>query len=182
MLHPFSHGSRPYDFLYSDLLFILDLTGSQQPYIDSVKSSINAICAEILGSDHVNSAQPGDLRVAFIGFRDHPPQDDSFVTREWDFVSDLTRIHTNLRSLPGADGGGDGPEAVTAALARALTMRWRNDCNRVAVLVSDAPPHGIGSQGDYWPYGVPGGENYLPLHRGELWGSECMYTSSSRPS
>jgi hypothetical protein len=143
------------------LLFILDLTGSQQPYIDSVKSSINTICTEILGSDHVNSAQPGDLRVAFIGFRDHPPQDDSFVTREWDFVSDITRIHANLRSLPGANGGGDGPEAVTAALARALTMRWRSDCNRVAVLISDAPPHGIGSQGDYWPYGVPGGENSL---------------------
>lgn len=165
-----------------DLLFILDLTGSQQQYIDSVKSSINAICAEILGSDHVNSAQPGDLRVAFIGFRDHPPQDDSFVTREWDFVSDLTRIHTNLRSLPGANGGGDGPEAVTAALARALTMRWRNDCNRVAVLVSDAPPHGIGSQGDYWPHGVPGVPDPLDLAREMLKNKITLHFVACEPS
>lgn len=165
-----------------DLLFILDLTGSQQPYIDSVKSSINTICAEILGSDHVNSAQPGDLRVAFIGFRDHPPQEDSFVTREWDFVSDITRIHANLRSLPGADGGGDGPEAVTAALARALTMRWRNDCNRVTVLVSDAPPHGIGSQGDYWPYGVPGVPDPLDLAREMLRKKITLHFVACEPS
>ncbi|KAG2364336.1 hypothetical protein BDR07DRAFT_1401840 [Suillus spraguei] len=165
-----------------DLLFILDLTGSQQPYIDSVKSSINTICAEILGSDHVNSAQPGDLRVAFIGFRDHPPQDDSFVTREWDFVSDITRIHANLRSLPGANGGGDGPEAVTAALARALTMRWRNDCNRVTVLVSDAPPHGIGSQGDYWPYGVPGVPDPLDLAREMLRKKITLHFVACEPS
>ncbi|KAG2345986.1 hypothetical protein BDR05DRAFT_960297 [Suillus weaverae] len=165
-----------------DLLFILDLTGSQQPYIDSVKSSINAICAEILGSDHVNSAQPGDLRVAFIAFRDHPPQEDSFVTREWDFVSDITRIHANLRSLPGADGGGDGPEAVTAALARALKMRWRDDCNRVAVLVSDAPPHGIGSQGDYWPHGVPGVPDPLDLAREMLKKKITLHFIACEPS
>ncbi|KAG1747729.1 uncharacterized protein EDB91DRAFT_42541 [Suillus paluster] len=165
-----------------DLLFILDLTGSQQPYIDSVKASINAICAEILGSDHMKSAHPGGLRVAFIGFRDHYPQDDTFVTRQWDFVSDITRIHANLSHLPEADGGGDGPEAVTAALARALTMKWRNDCNKVAVLVSDAPPHGIGSQGDYWPYGVPGGKISLPsvvVDSGVL--NFCILTSVPDP-
>ena len=111
----------------------------------------------------MKSSRPGDLRVAFIGFRDHPPQDESFVTRDWDFASDITQIHANLRSLPGAEGGGDGPEAVTAALDRALKMRWRNDCNKVVVLISDAPPHGIGSEGDYWPDGVPGGQNLFLL-------------------
>ncbi|OJA13165.1 hypothetical protein AZE42_06218 [Rhizopogon vesiculosus] len=146
-----------------DLLFIQDLTGSQQPYIDNVKASINTICSEIRRSDCMKSSRPGDLRVAFIGFRDHPPQDQSFVTRDWDFASDITQIYANLGSLPGAEGGGDGPEAVTAALDRALRMRWRDDCNKVAVLISDAPPHGIGSQGDYWPDGVPGGQNLFLL-------------------
>ncbi|KAG2132895.1 uncharacterized protein EDB93DRAFT_889885 [Suillus bovinus] len=165
-----------------DLLFILDFTGSQQPYIDSVKSSINTICAEILGSDHVNSARPDDLRVAFIGFRDHPPQEDSFVTRQWDFVSNISRIHAILNSLPGAFGGGDGPEAVTEALARALTMKWRNDCNRVAVLVSDAPPHGIGSQGDYWPHGVPGVADPLDLAREMLKKKITLHFVACEPS
>ena len=107
----------------------------------------------------MRSAQPGDLRVAFIGFRDHPPQDRSFVTMELEFESDIAKIHANLRRLPGPQGGGDGPEAVSAALDRALKVKWRDDCNKVAVLVSDAPPHGIGSQGDFWPGGVPNGQN-----------------------
>jgi hypothetical protein len=147
------------------LLFILDLTGSQQKYIDNVKASINIICDEIRESDCMKSAGPGDLRVAFIGFRDHPPQDLSFVTREWDFASDIAKISRNLRSLPDAKGGGDGPEAVTAALDQALKMKWRNDCNKVAVLVSDAPPHGIGNDGahDHWPNGVPGGQDSFLL-------------------
>jgi hypothetical protein len=136
----------------------LDLTASQGPYIDSVKVSIDTICTEIRKSDSMKSAQPGDLRVAFVGFRDHPPQDRSFVTREWNFSSDTSTISANLRNLPGPKGGGDGPEAVTAAISRALTMGWRDDSNKVAVLISDAPPHGIGSQGDFWPNGVPGGQ------------------------
>jgi len=114
----------------------------------------------------MKSAGPDDLRVAFIGFRDHPSQDLSFVTREWDFASDISTIYKNLRSLPDADGGRDGPEAVTAALDRALHMVWRSDCKKVALLISDAPPHGIGyDQFDFWPHGVPDGQ-----HSFILWG------------
>jgi hypothetical protein len=42
-----------------------------------------------------------------------------------------------------AAGGGDGPEAVTAAMAASLTeLIWRKDAARMAVLIADAPPHG----------------------------------------
>lgn len=40
--------------------------------------------------------------------------------------------------------GGDGPEAVTAALKAALELTWRPTSSRMAVLIADAPPHGIG--------------------------------------
>jgi len=53
----------------------------------------------------------------------------------------------NLKGLE-ADGGGDGPEAVTAALADALNMKWREDATKMIVLITDAPPHGIGASGD----------------------------------
>ena len=82
---------------------------------------------------------------------------------ELEFESDIAKIHANLRRLPGPQGGGDGPEAVSAALDRALKVKWRDDCNKVAVLVSDAPPHGIWSQGDFWPGGVPNGQNSFVL-------------------
>lgn len=42
-----------------------------------------------------------------------------------------------------AAGGGDGPEAVTAAMAACLTeLEWRRDAARMVVLIADAPPHG----------------------------------------
>jgi len=47
-----------------------------------------------------------------------------------------------------ASGGGDGPEAVTAALAEALNMDWREHASKMVVLIADAPPHGIGEYGD----------------------------------
>jgi hypothetical protein len=47
-----------------------------------------------------------------------------------------------------ASGGGDGPEAVTAALAEALKMDWREQASKMIVLIADAPPHGIGEYGD----------------------------------
>lgn len=47
-----------------------------------------------------------------------------------------------------ASGGGDGPEAVTAAMAEALGMDWRPNASKMIVLIADAPPHGIGEYGD----------------------------------
>lgn len=47
-----------------------------------------------------------------------------------------------------ASGGGDGPEAVTAALAEVLKMDWRVNASKMVVLIADAPPHGIGEYGD----------------------------------
>jgi hypothetical protein len=66
-------------------------------------------------------------------------------------------MRVNLQTLV-ADGGGDGPEAVTAALAEALNMDWRVDAIRMVVLIADAPPHGIGEDRDGFPEGSPDGK------------------------
>jgi hypothetical protein len=47
-----------------------------------------------------------------------------------------------------ACGGGDGPEAQTAALAEALDMDWAEDAVKIVVLITDAPPHGLGEDYD----------------------------------
>ena len=56
-------------------------------------------------------------------------------------------MQANLNRLT-AVGGGDGPEAQTAALAAALDMEWIDDAVKMVVLITDAPPHGIGEDGD----------------------------------
>jgi hypothetical protein len=56
-------------------------------------------------------------------------------------------MQKNLASLI-ASGGGDGPEAQTAALAAALNMEWAENAVKMIILITDAPPHGIGEAGD----------------------------------
>ena len=65
-------------------------------------------------------------------------------------------IVANLNTLVARRGGG-GPEAVTAALNNTLNLKWRRDAAKVAVIITDAPPHGIGEDHDYYKDVVPDG-------------------------
>ena len=58
------------------------------------------------------------------------------------FTSDVRRVQALLNDEY-ADGGGDTPEAVAQILAETITsnQEWRADCNKVAFLIFDAPPH-----------------------------------------
>lgn len=143
MLTSFSlHVNQP---ALRDLVFIQDATGSQGAYISSATRNIEEICAAIFASGKLYF--PEDLRVGLIAFRDHPPQDHTYVTKNFGFSSDIKKVHENLKTLY-ASGGGDGPEAITAALGEALNMEWRPTASKMVVLIADAPPHGIGEYGD----------------------------------
>lgn len=131
--------------LCSDLVFVQDCTGSQGSYITSATRNVEEICAQIFHSGKLQ--EPEDLRVGLVAYRDHPPQDHTWVYRNFGFTSDISQVRQNLSDLY-ATGGGDGPEAVTAALQQALQMDWRLHASKMVVLIADAPPHGIGEYGD----------------------------------
>jgi hypothetical protein len=131
--------------LSSDLVFIQDCTGSQGSYITSATRNIETICDHIYASGKLQSRE--DLRIGLVAFRDHPPQDHTYVTKNFGFSSDPAKVHKDLSGLY-ASGGGDGPEAVTAGMAEALNMDWREHATKMIVLIADAPPHGIGEYGD----------------------------------
>ena len=116
-----------------------DTTGSQGPYINSAKKAIRDICNKISASADIKKEF---IRFGLIAFRDHPPQDDSYVTKLFGLTNDISVMQTNLNSLI-ASGGGDGPEAQTAALAAALNMDWSDNAVKMVVLITDSPPHGI---------------------------------------
>lgn len=133
--HPFS----------SDLVFVQDCTGSQGSYITSATKNIQSICQHIFESGKLQAQE--DLRIGLVAYRDHPPQDHTYVTKNFGFSSDISKVENDLSTLY-ASGGGDGPEAVTAGLAEALNMDWRPYASKMVVLIADAPPHGIGEYGD----------------------------------
>jgi len=145
-----------------DLVFIQDATGSQGSYISSATKNIEEICNAIFASGKLLYRE--DLRVGLISFRDHPPQDHTYITKNFGFSSDIKQVHENLKTLF-ASGGGDGPEAVTAALGEALEMDWRPTAAKMIVLIADAPPHGIGEYGDGFDEGSPDGRDPLVLAR-----------------
>ena len=80
------------------------------------------------------------------------------VFRAYAFTSNLQQAQKAINGLK-AEGGGDGPESVIdGVLAACQKLEWRSHARRIAVLVGDAPPHGIGSGGDGFPQGCPCGE------------------------
>lgn len=121
-----------------DLAFIVDTTGSMGGFISAAREQMT----EMLRSLTSNAALPIDLQVGVVEYRDHPPQDTSFVTREYDFTGDLKQVQTTIAKLePG--GGGDAPEAVYDGVeSAAVLLSWRRHSRQIAVLVGDAPPHG----------------------------------------
>lgn len=76
------------------------------------------------------------------------------MTKNFGFTRDPETMRSNLAGLR-ATGGGDGPEAVTAALADALNIEWNEEAVKIVILITDAPPHGLGEHGDGFPDGSP---------------------------
>ncbi|CAE6461205.1 unnamed protein product [Rhizoctonia solani] len=162
-----------------DVLFLQDFTGSQGSYIDQSRREINEVCNSLL---RLNEGElvAEDLRFGLIAFRDHPPQDKTFVSKIFDFTSDASIMASYLGSLT-VGGGGDGPEAQCDALFDALHSPWNERATKVAVLVTDAPPHGLGESDDGFPDGCPCGHDPLQIADGMLSSGITLVCPSEPP-
>jgi len=132
-----------------DVAFCCDCTGSMSAYIKSAQDNIRAISIDI----HTRAANCS-VRFALVKYRDHPPQDSSFITEVFPFTESINVMKNNVDTMA-ANGGGDGPEAVSAALKELSCLDWRPNATKVGILIADAPPHGLGETGDGFPNGCP---------------------------
>ena len=118
-----------------EVVFALDTTGSMGGLLEGAKREIWAI------ADRLAAGQPTpQIRMGLVAYRD---RGDQYVTQLFDLSDDIDAVHERLLALR-ADGGGDTPEAVNAALYTAVTgVQWSRDPSvyRVVFLVGDAPPH-----------------------------------------
>jgi hypothetical protein len=140
-----------------DIAFVVDTTGSMKDDIKAVKDSLFEIV------DHITARTEGlEIRFGIVSYRDHPPQDRTYVTMVFDFTEKIKRVHRLISELKPSEGG-DTPEAVADGLFDARTkLTWGRDAYKVLLLVGDAPPHGklyntIGD--DYFPEGCPKGHD-----------------------
>lgn len=118
-----------------EIVFALDTTGSMGGLIDGAKKKIWAIANEVQ-----RAQQKPEVSIGLVAFRD---QGDAYVTQVTPLTTDLDKIYEELMALR-ADGGGDTPEDVNAALHEAVAnMKWSEDKDtlKMVFLVGDAPPH-----------------------------------------
>jgi hypothetical protein len=119
-----------------EVAFVLDATGSMQPWIDAARERIDAISSEIAAGD-----PPPDVRFALVTFRD---RGDAYVTRKRDFTRELATMRGWLKET-NADGGGDTPESVLEGLKVGIVdLDWSvgdQSTMKLLYLVGDAPPH-----------------------------------------
>jgi Mg-chelatase subunit ChlD len=115
-----------------DILFILDTTGSMGEEIQRLKATI-----EIINLNLSSLSSAPQVRFGLVLYRD---RGDEYVTEVVPFTGDLERFQAALNRVE-ADGGGDTPEDLQAALQAALGMAWNRAGIRLAFIITDAPPH-----------------------------------------
>jgi Mg-chelatase subunit ChlD len=134
-----------------DLAFVVDTTGSMGPFIAAAKAQMIVMVKELAAAAKVS------MRLGLVQYRDHPPQ-DQLVYKAEAFTEDLAAAQKGIAALK-AEGGGDGPEAVLDGVRAACAdLKWRPHARRLAVLIGDAPPHGVGFAGDAFRTGCPCGQ------------------------
>src|SRR6266850_124472 len=135
-----------------DILFVIDATGSMALYIAEARRYAAEVAVKLAKDNDL------DIRFGVVAYRDHPPQDNTFVTSSTKGFGDAAQLQDALSRL-GASGGGDRPEAVWDGVAEAIKFDWRPGADRTIYLIGDSPPHGLaGNQNeDAWPKGCPCG-------------------------
>jgi outer membrane protein assembly factor BamE (lipoprotein component of BamABCDE complex) len=116
-----------------DLMFVIDTTGSMGDELRYLKEEISDVISKI-SSNNPNYT----INLALLFYRD---TGDEYVTRYFDFTTDIQQQRQNL-SRQSANGGGDFPEAVDKALSEAVEKNWSGGyATRLIFHVCDAPPH-----------------------------------------
>ncbi|MCM1333690.1 MAG: VWA domain-containing protein [Bacteroides sp.] len=115
-----------------DLMFVIDTTGSMGDELRYLQAELEGVIGRIAKEKQVSA------RLGLTFYRD---EGDEYTVRGCNFTDDIPRA-VEIMNAQSADGGGDYPEAVEKALARAINdQSWGDESVKLLFLVLDAPPH-----------------------------------------
>lgn len=120
------------DNVLVDFIFLIDITGSMQPFINQVKDNITDFTTNL-------TRRGIDYRLGLVLFDD----DISKVFKPTNKVADFIGWLAPVRAF----GGGDEKENALEALDEATRFKFRPDATRCVVLITDAPYHQAGEKG-----------------------------------
>ena len=125
-----------------DIVFVLDVTESMQPYIDAVKQNVIAFAQDL-------QANSRDYRLGLVTFEDYvvSAYPDCNCAYRDSFTSDVKQFSDWVGGLH-AGGGGDIPEDQLDALAYAAKFPFRPEAEGIIIIITDAPCHKRGDGPD----------------------------------
>lgn len=116
-----------------DLSLVVDTTGSMSDELSYLQKELESVVSRVKKD---NGNIPVRLSVTF--YRD---DGDEYVVRKFDFTDNISDAINNLNAQE-ADGGGDTPEKVHAALDAAINeLSWSENSTKLMFIILDAPPH-----------------------------------------
>jgi hypothetical protein len=118
-----------------DLMFMIDTTGSMGDELSYLQVEL----ADVIERVRTKVGEDYTFRVSVNFYRDIG---DEYLVRSFPFTEDIDTAIADLGEQS-ANGGGDWPEAVDAALASAIDEHdWSESAvARLCFIVLDAPPH-----------------------------------------
>ena len=134
----------------ADIVFLIDISGSMSPIIDSLKRNIELFIDSLNAGEGNNVSPVRDWRAKAVGFRDFEHDPEPYVDNP--FVRDVAALKAQLSALR-AEGGEDEPESLLDALFKIANMgqtergaqaddpgkwRYRSDAARVVIVFTDA--------------------------------------------
>lgn len=114
----------------TDLVFLIDNTGSMDDDIDNIKKSVTSIIDKL--------AEKPDVRLAIASYGDKN-EDPGIWFQQMEFTTDFSQAKTFVNGIQ-LTGGGDDPESVFDGAARMMDeLKWRKDSKKMILLLGDAP-------------------------------------------
>ena len=117
-----------------DFIFLVDITGTMQPLIDGVVENLNEFVRNL-------KLRGIDYRLGLILFSD-------IIERVYQPTTDAETFLAWLKDVRAYGGGDEKENALEALVAASNRMTFRDEANRVAILITDAPYHQKGEFGD----------------------------------
>lgn len=131
-------GSRLKD-MQVDVVFVMDTTGSMQPYIDMTRDAVAGMVARI------GDKLADRVKFGLVGYRDSLQAVPALGYTARNFTPQLVDGKELVTTLAQADaakvGSKDYQEEVFAGIDEALDSAWRDNAMKFIVLIGDASSH-----------------------------------------
>ncbi|AQQ54862.1 VWA domain-containing protein [Planococcus lenghuensis] len=112
----------------SDIVFVIDSTGSMGSAISNVKNNINSFVNQL-------AEKKVDVRLGLVEFKDISA-DGLDSTKNFGWFTDVEEFKTKVSGIR-ASGGGDAPESAVDALEEARGLEYRQNVGKYIVLLTD---------------------------------------------